>query len=346
MKTLLSILLLCLTPAASWSQTPSATPAAAPAGKAQLLSVQKIAADAPHSAFTDIIRFQNLYYVAFRESAAHVGGEGHIRIKLSFDGAKWKDAAIIKEKGTDLRDPKLAITKEGRLICFMGGSIYEGTNRVGCRPRVATSTDGDNWSPVEKMMNEGDWLWRAVMHPTEKVFYGTVYNVHPTTGGPKSEAEWSLKLVKSDDGKVWQLVAPFDLKGRPNEATARVLPNGDMMALVRRETPGMNKGMLGVAKPPYQQWSWTELSVPLGGPNFIETKDGRLIAGSRGFGATPGAHMILSEMTATGLTPILELPSGGDCSYPGMVYHQDTLIVSYYSSHEGKSAIYVAKVQL
>ena len=32
------------------------------------------------------------------------------------------------------------------------------------------------------------------------------------------------------------------------------------------------------------------LSVPLGGPNFIELPDGSLIAGSRGFGKTPGFY--------------------------------------------------------
>jgi len=77
------------------------------------------------------------------------------------------------------------------------------------------------------------------------------------------------------------------------------------------------------------------------GPNA-----GKLIAGSRGFGATPGAHMVLFAMTASSLTPILELPSGGDCSYPGLYWHDDLLHVSYYSSHEGKAAIYYAQVRL
>ena len=56
--------------------------------------------------------------------------------------------------------------------------------------------------------------------------------------------------------------------------------------------------------------------------------------------------MILSELTAKGITPILELPSGGDCSYPGLVFFEGHLYVSYYSSHEGKASIYVAKVKI
>jgi hypothetical protein len=311
----------------------------------RVLTVQKISADAPHSGYTDLIWFQNLFYCCFREASAADAGDGKIRLKMSFNGTTWKDAAVLTQTGVDLRDPKLSVTQDERLICFMTAVTYEGGKAVSRQPRVATSTDGQHWSPVEKTLKQGDCLWRGVMHPTEKCFYGTMYNKAPVAGGA-DEAEWALKLMKSDDGKIWQLVAPFDLKGKPNEATARPLANGDMMALVRRDAPGSIKGMLGLAKPPYREWTWTELSVPLAGPNFIQTPDGRLIAGSRGFGATPGGHMILSEMSASGLKPMLELPSSGDCSYPGMVYHEKELWVSYYSAHEGKPAIYVARVAL
>ena len=40
----------------------------------------------------------------------------------------------------------------------------------------------------------------------------------------------------------------------------------------------------------------------------------------------------------------LELPSGGDTSYPGLVWYDGILWVSYYSSHEGKTSIYLAKL--
>jgi hypothetical protein len=40
------------------------------------------------------------------------------------------------------------------------------------------------------------------------------------------------------------------------------------------------------------------------------------------------------------------MPSGGDSSYPGMVLHDGLLWMSYYSSHEGKSSIYLARIRL
>ena len=331
---------LCLSVALQ-AQQPAASPVTA-----TLVSTTKIWDKGNHNAFTDLIRYQNLFYCCFREASAHVGGNGVIRILSSFDGKTWAPASEIAVEGVDLRDPKLGITPDDRLICFMGGSIYKGTTLVGRQPRVSTSTDGKNWSPPVKSLGDGDWLWESTWNPADKKFYGTVYNTHPTTAGPKDEAEWSLKLYTSLDGKVWQLNAPWDIKGRPNEATVRVQADGTMLALVRREAPGNNTGMIGSSAPPYREWKWTTLNVPLGGPNFIVLPDGKIIAGSRGFGKTPGAHMVLFNMTATSLTPILELPSSGDCSYPGMVYHDGTLFVTYYSSHEGKASIYVAEVKI
>ncbi len=55
---------------------------------------------------------------------------------------------------------------------------------------------------------------------------------------------------------------------------------------------------------------------------------------------------ILIGDTSGNLRKILALPSGGDTSYPGFVLEKDKLLVSYYSSHEGKSAIYMAVVPL
>lgn len=320
--------------------------AQAPATKPELVSVEKIWDKGGHNAFTDITRFQNLFYCCFREADGHVGGDGIIRILISSTGKTWIDQGSVSEEGVDLRDPKLIVTPdEKRLYLLCGGSIYNGgTQLKGRRPRYATTLDGKVWTPMQKILSEGDWLWRATINPTDKRFYGPVYNTHPSSGGPAPEKEWSLKTFASTDGNVWQLSSIMNIPGQPNEATLRFLKNGTAMALVRREAED-KKGVIGVAQAPYRDWTWASAGVPLGGPNFIELPDGRLIAGSRGFGATPGAHMVLFDMTAKSFTPILELPSGGDCSYPGLYWHDDLLHVTYYSSHEGKTSIYYARVR-
>ena len=54
----------------------------------------------------------------------------------------------------------------------------------------------------------------------------------------------------------------------------------------------------------------------------------------------------LARMTRDSHGPVLTLPSGGDdTSYCGMVWHGDLLWMSYYSSREGRTSIYLAKTR-
>lgn len=310
--------------------------------KAELLSVEKIWEQAGHNAFTDLTRFQNLFYCCFRESSSATG-EGVIRILLSSTGKVWIDQGTIAEAGTDLRDPKLIVTPDNKrlyLLCA-GHSAAQGR-----QSRYATTQDGKVWTPLQKLLAKGDTLWRATINPADKRFYAASFNIHPNSGGPAPEPEWSLKTYASTDGSVWQLSSIMQVPGQPAETTLRFLKDGSALALVARQG-GDRRGAIGLAKAPYREWTWASAGVPLGGPNFIELPDGKLIAGSRGFGATPGAHMVLYTLTSSSLTPLLELPSGGDCSYPGLYWHDDVLHVTYYSSHEGnKAAIYHAQVRL
>jgi hypothetical protein len=131
--------------------------------------------------------------------------------------------------------------------------------------------------------------------------------------------------------------------GQPNETTIRFDKTGTMLALVRRES---GKGWFGSAKPPFREWTWKELNYKLGGPNFIELPDGTLVAGTREYGEKKKATTLIARLTPDALEPLATLPSGGDTSYPGLVWHDHLLWVSYYSSHQGKTSIYLAKVKL
>jgi len=162
---------------------------------------------------------------------------------------------------------------------------------------------------------------------------------HPP--GKEKDNDWSVKLFVSRDGLEYEQVTVLDIPGRPNETTLRFLNSGEMMALVRRE--GGNKhGWIGVSKPPFKKWNWHETQHRLGGPNFIQLPDGSFWAASRSYQG--GARTVLAKFGPQTYEPVLSLPSGGDCSYPGMVWHEGLLWMSYYSSHEGKTCIYLAKI--
>lgn len=313
----------------------------------EIVSVQKIWDKGGHHAFTDLARFKNLYFICFREAKDANAPDGIIRIMISSTGVNWVDYAEVSESGVDLRDPKLEVTPDGKQLYLSCAAVFEG-NIKGVKsrqPRYAKTTDGKVWTPTQKLLAVGDTLWRCTVNPADQKFYGVSFNMFPTTGGPRPEPEWSLKSYTSSDGSVWQLSSIMQVPNQPNETTLRFLKNGTALALVRREA-GDKRGYIGSATAPFREWTWTPLTTVVQGQNFIELPDGTLIAGSRGLGATPGPHMVLFSMTATSLSPILELPSGGDCSYPGLLWHDGHLWVSYYSSHEGKASIYIAKVRL
>jgi hypothetical protein len=46
------------------------------------------------------------------------------------------------------------------------------------------------------------------------------------------------------------------------------------------------------------------------------------------------------------LREFMALPSGGETSYAGLCLEKEALWVSYYSSHEQRTSVYLAKVQM
>jgi hypothetical protein len=303
----------------------------------EVVSVEKIWDKGTHNAFTDLIRWRGQWYCSFREGDAHVGGDGKLRVLTSADGKAWASAALVAEAGIDLRDPKLSITPDDRLMMVAGGSVYEGKTFKGMQPRVCFSKDGTDWSAPKRVLGEGEWLWRVTWHG------GKAYGMSYTVPADRKKGERVLKLVVSTDGVKYDLVTQLGVPGQPNETTVRFLPDGGMVALARREG-GNTFGWVGTSQPPYTKWDWHETKHRLGGPNFIQLPDGSLWAAGRSYPG--GAKTVIARMTRDSYEPVLTLPSGGDTSYPGLVWHGGLLWVSYYASHEGKSAIYLAKVKL
>lgn len=312
-------------------------------------SVERIWGEAPHSAFGDLIRFHDQWFCTFREGTRHVAGrdllkdDGTIRIIASRDGKSWASQAVVSEAGTDLRDPHLSITSDGRLMLVMGGSIYESATYKGRQPRVAFSADGQTWSQPRRVLREGDWLWRVTWHKGWAwgvTKYGSPSRTEP--GNPRR-----ADLVRSRDGVQWETVTETKVDGA-DETKVQFLKDGTMVALMRRVWGDHNTAMVGHAKAPYTQWTWKDLGTYIGGPNFIVLPDGTMWAGGRYFRDPAGKDpvTVLARLTLDSYEPVLTLPSGADSSYPGFVWHDGRLWMSYYSSHEDKTAIYLARIRI
>src|SRR4051812_47476889 len=316
--------------------------------KPQLLTVIKIWDAAGHNAFTDLLRHDGAWWCAFRESSAHIPGlDGKIRVLRSVDPRTWESAALIAEKTVDLRDPKLSVMPDGRLMLLIGGSIYDGAEptpkrkRVSGHGRVCFSKDGREWSAPQVIegVGQNQWLWRVTWR--KGVGFGTVYST-----GKQGPHGRELTIWRTADGVKYEKIAdpnpPIDL----TEATIRFTANDTMVVLLRGEEKDRH-AWIGAAKAPYGTWDWRDAGHAAQGPEFIVLGDGRMFYAGRDFDATGKARTVFGRMTLDKLEPLIELPSGGDTSYAGIADAGDgTLRVSYYSSHEGKTSIYLATVRV
>ena len=314
--------------------------------KLRLLDVRKIWDQAPHNAFTDLEYFRGQWFCAFREGRGHVAGGdyGKVRIISSTDGESWESRALLAREGYDLRDAKLSTTPDGRLLLNTWEyHVDDGdASRSTSRSLTWISDNGLQWDGPRQAGDTGYWLWQTAWH--ENTGYALGYH-----WGDQDKT----RLFKTSNGKDYELHLdhPRPPGDRSNEH-AMVFDEDSSTAwmLLRRDRSGGDSGsgaLVGISHPPFTDWNWSTLPYRMGGPSLIHLPDGQLLACVRRYPAGGGSawtELGFIQKSPVDYTPLLRLPSGGDTSYAGMVLRGDTLWISYYSSHESKTAIYLARV--
>jgi len=296
----------------------------------KLLRVRRLRENAFYG---DIAEHQGALLAAFRDSTTHEGPGGKATILRSTDeGETWRPAATLGVEGSSLFDPHFCALADGRLM--LNGGIRD---NAGARwgSWVSFSNDGAVWARPEAILAKDQWLWRATPHRDGSA-YGIVYGCPP---GPRFS-----RLLKTRDGLGYSPVADLLAENYPNEATIRFAPDGTAY-LVHRIEEGSRHALLGTSSPPYTEWTWKDLGRFIGGPNLLRLPTGQWVVGGR---CTENpVHLQLGQLDAARgrYTPMLDLPSGGDCSYPGFLFREGRLYVTYYSSHEGATSFYLAEIQ-
>ncbi|MBL8890457.1 MAG: hypothetical protein JNL67_10815 [Planctomycetaceae bacterium] len=294
---------------------------------------ERIWDQAPHNAFTDLVRFRDRWFCVFREGQDHVSPDGALRVITSLDGVKWESAALITSPDSDLRDAKITVTPQGELMLCGAEALHDRT-QMSHRSVVWFSRDGYQWSEKRNIGDPNFWLWRVTW------LRDAAYSIGYDCG-----AERSIRLYKSQDGREFQpIIANLFDTGYPNE-TSLAFEGDTAYCLLRRDPyQGVSgSGLLGISKFPFTHWEWKDLGVQIGGPHMIRLPDGRWLAAVRLYDQRVRTSLAWIDPIAGKLTEFMALPSAGDSSYPGLVIHENELWISYYSSHEGKSSIYLAK---
>ena len=288
-----------------------------------------------HNAFTDLIRYQNRLLRLPRSRQTPGLPDGKIRVLASTDGRQWSSAALLSSSLGDLRDPT-SPSPSGELMLVAAIAFTPGAPHRH-QTFAFFSRDGVKWSEPAPIGDPDYWLWRVAWNKNKAYAVG-----YPTLASGKP-----ARLYHSTDGRSFQsLVSELDVPDAPNETAFAFLPDDTMLILARR---GLNSktAVLLSARPPYTNWSWDDLGQQLGGPALLRLPDGRLLAAGRIHpeGGSRTALLWLDPAQKQ-FRQILVLPSKSDTSYPGLVFENGELLVSYYSSHEGKTSIYFARVRL
>lgn len=327
-----------LCPLSAGAQEVTEPPLAAGSVQLQMERVEKIWDQGNHNAFTDLIRYGDQWYCCFREGSGHVSPDGALRILSSEDTRSWASAALLTSSQADLRDPKLCITAKGELM-LTGAAAYHDKDPHSHQTLAWFSTDGQQWSEPLEIGDPDYWLWRVTWHA------GKAYTIGYQVGGGSG-----LRLYQSVDGRDFEtLVADLNVEHFGNEATLRFA--GDTAHCLLRRERGPATALWGTAGPPYVDWQWRDLGQRFGGPELLQLQghaEADPVWLSAGRQYHPKVQTILAQVLpeAEQLKSLAVLPSGGDTSYPGMVQEGDQLFVSYYASHEGRTSIYLAQLQI
>ncbi len=301
----------------------------------RLVSVSRIWDRAPHNAFTDLLFHEGRWFCVFREGSEHVSPDGSLRVIVSDDGEAWESLALVTHPVEDLRDAKLSVTPDGHLM--LNGAGMQADEEIRYHSFAWFSEDqGKTWSEPHRIGDPGFWLWRAQWH--DGYCYSMGYRAD------RDRTERITRFYRSRDGKDYETLIPeVNLPNGVGEDRILFLEDDSALCLFRHET-GNKMAYLGRAVPPYDAWDWKELNLRIGGPNLVRLPGGHLLAVTRLYDGGARTSLSWLDPEAGTLTECLKLPSGGDTSYAGLVWKDDLLWISYYSSHEEKTCIYLAKV--
>jgi len=312
----------------------------------------KVFADGRHNAFTDMCRFRDRFYLTFRNCPDGHGvfATSRLIVLASNDGRRWREAFTFNVPGRDVRDPHFLLFKD-RMYLYTGcwlvpppGSPCGLNDHLGYG---AWTDDGISWKgPVPLEGTYGHYVWRAAAWRDKAYLCARRRkDFAPMHQGESEPQLIQAAVLESHDGLVWMFKA-FFAESYGDETAFLFEKGGSITALIRGT--GGRPARIRRSPPPYVSWQSKDLDRNVGGPLLVKWRD-MYLAGGRKTLDPENPRTSLYWLVNDHLHEALELPSGGDNSYPGFVaMDEDHALVSYYSSHESpgnSSAIYVAKIE-
>ncbi len=308
----------------------------------------------------DIIKFKDRYYNAFRTAPTHFASKKtRMYIISSADFKKWDFEYEINTE-SDLREPRFAIWHDSLYFyCFKGG-----TKRFKFEPKelfVMATIGNNHWTSPASTGMDGYVPWRLRIKGGKlllSAYYGkNLYN-------NKHQSE--LRLFSSADGRHFK---PISKEPQINVKTAEegefIFDSiGTLYSVVRLE--GYGALICKASKDSIDKWHHVKSKYKYDSSLLFEHKNDIYLISRRNLdgpcdrskeGKKPHRVYNLVRYSLTkkrtslfklnkndlSLTHILDFPSTGDCSFPGIQKLNDTdyLVMNYSSDISKKERIWL-----
>jgi hypothetical protein len=299
--------------------------------------------NAPFNSFTDLIKYNNNYYCAFREGDSHTSYNGKIRILTSTNGSDWGSLCLLEIKDKDLRDPHFFVDSDNILSIGISGR-----NTSIRKSYIYKFQSGSFVNSGELVADDIYYLWSF------SKFNGSVfsigYNIQQPCYSSLNSTDLKICLFKNVDRscKQYNRISAHDWITDsfvcPSEASMVFTPDSNLITIVR-DLEGLGYSHLGISKYPFTKWVWKKFPYYVRGPKLALLPDGRLfLAGASMIDLYKTYYAIVNPKHDYEVETIKVFPSYGDSGYPGVIIEGNTAWVSYYSSHEGNARIYIDRL--
>ena len=211
---------------------------------AKVLRQTTVARDGFHNGFTDVQYWQSLYWVSYRKGSGHATLDGEAVVSVSLDRERFREAARVKLYG-DNRDPKLFPMSDDRLAMTI--PTWEGSYSYDkLRQYITFSSDGFNWQKPERVLGDGEWLWRVREH--KGTYYGLVQEL---SSRPEVPRQHNLVLMTSKDLLTWETHCRIGNDDIALSESDIVFRDDDTAWIVARSSKPPRYGYFCHAKAPY-----------------------------------------------------------------------------------------------
>ncbi|HEX2787461.1 MAG TPA: T9SS type A sorting domain-containing protein [Ignavibacteria bacterium] len=296
-----------------------------------------------HNAFPDIIYFKNKIFITFREGSIHPGGgipDGKVRIISSTNnGTNWISEILISDSlSGDIRGTKFIKINEDTLQIITYAVYSVGADSINGANITYFTTEGTNWSRRKQVGENFFWMYFPAYNNNK--IYSIGYPLF-TNSSLRYTRLYSTTDFDYDNYNVLKdtLSSTAD---KDSEAKILFINNNYALCVIRRDSPN---ALIGRAFSPFTNWTFTDCGYRIGGPNIIKLSNGKIIVAGRLQNPTRTSLLSLDTTTFT-VNEIISLESSGDTGYPGLLEHNDSLFITYYSSHSSNARIYLSKVSL